>query len=341
MTERWRTELEKLRPGELPTDLWGRIGEGPQLEPLGLAPRSRVAAAVAAFAVFAGAAVLVWRVFAPIGDGGGTPIGGGGRTLSGGDVVEVPPRGDVAPVFLSDGRPVFVVHHDDGTVSVVDAFSSHVQYGIKDLVAWCPSTREFVEVAHEARFDEFGSWVSAGPAPSGLATFAYDVVDRDGNGDAASIRVGAIGAPSAGGSAPETDSSTYPPLCPEEPGVAGTVRVISGNTGQEGFVLPHTIERADVWRSPAEVVAAAPDGWIAVEGRLLVSRDGFVQLCAKVDGERCIGGATVRGIDGVGLLVNVVIPHPEWYGDEPGVWIAHVDDGLLRDVGGLFFLPLT
>ena len=133
------------------------------------------------------------------------------------------------------------------------------------------------------------------------------MVDRDGNGDAASIRVGAIGDPSAGGSAPETDPSTYPPLCPEEPGVAGTVRVISGNTGQEGFVLPHTIERADAWRSPAEVVAAAPDGWIAVEGRLLVSQDGFVQLCADVDGERCIGGATVRGIDGVGLLVNVVI----------------------------------
>ena len=58
MTERWRTELDKLRPGELPDDLWGRIGEGPQLEPLGLAPRSRVAAAVAAFAVFAVAAVL-------------------------------------------------------------------------------------------------------------------------------------------------------------------------------------------------------------------------------------------------------------------------------------------
>ena len=68
MTERWRTELDKLRPGELPADLWGRIGEGPQLEPLGLTPRSRVAAAVAAFAVFAVAAVLVWRVFAPIGE---------------------------------------------------------------------------------------------------------------------------------------------------------------------------------------------------------------------------------------------------------------------------------
>ena len=38
MTERWRTELDKLRSGELPADLWGRIGEGPQLEPLGPSP---------------------------------------------------------------------------------------------------------------------------------------------------------------------------------------------------------------------------------------------------------------------------------------------------------------
>ncbi len=331
MTERWQTELSKLRRGELPADLWGRIGDGPQLGPLGPTRRSRVAAAVTALAVFAVSAVLLWRVFAPVGDDG--------QTLSGADVLEVPPLGQVAPVFLADGRPVFVVHHEDGSVSVVDAFSSHVQYGIKDLVAWCPSTREFVEVAHEARFDEFGTWVSAGPAPFGLATFAFDVVGRDADGEPSSIRVGAIQDPSPGGSAHETDSSTYPPLCPEGAGAAGTVRVISGNTGQEGFVIPHTLERADVWASPGEVVAAAPEGWIAVEGRLLVSGDGFVQLCTDVQGDRCVDGAIVRGLDGVGLLVNVVLPHPEWYGDEPGVWIARVEDGVLRDVGGLFFLP--
>jgi hypothetical protein len=330
MTERWRSELTKLRGGELPPDLWGRIGDGPRLEALGPTPRSRVAAAVTALAVFAAAAVLLWRVFAPFGDEG--------RSLSGSDEVTVPPRGEVAPVFLADGRPVFVVHHEDGAVSIVDAFSSHVQYGIKDLVAWCPSTREFVEVAHEARFDEFGEWVSAGPAPSGLATFAYDVVGTDVNGDPSSIRVGEIREPSAGGSAPETDPSTYPPLCPDVGDAAGTIRVISGNTEQEGFVVPHSLDRADVWATPAEAVAAGPEGWITVRGRFLVASDGFVQLCAEVEGDRCIDGATVRGVDGVGLLVNVVIPHPEWYGDEPGVWIARVEDGLLRDVGGIWFL---
>jgi hypothetical protein len=120
-------------------------------------------------------------------------------------------------------------------------------------------------------------------------------------------------------------------------GAVDTVRVVSGNTGQVGFVVAHAIDPADVWATPAEAVSAAPEGWIVMRGRFLVASDGFVQLCAEVEGDRCIDGATVRGVDGVGLLVNVVIPHPEWYGDEPGVWIARVDAGLLRDVGGAWF----
>jgi hypothetical protein len=314
----------------VPTDLWGRVGEGPQLAPLGPPRRSRVVAGVTALAMFAVAAALVWRVFAP--------PGGNVRTLAGPDVVAVPARGDVAPVFLPDGRPVFVAHHEDGTVSVIDAFSSHRPYGLEDLVAWCPSTRDFVEIAHEARFDELGSWHTAGPAPGGLATFAFEVVERDTAGDPASIRVGEILDPSSGGSAPETDPSTYPPFCPAEDGpsvTAGTTPVLSGVTEQVGDVVRHTIDRADVWASPAEVVAADPDGWIVVGGRLLVSRsDGFVQLCAEVDGERCIDGAIVRGIDGVGLLVNVLIPSPGgFYAEEPGIWIGLVEDGVLLDIG--------
>ena len=329
MTERWRHELTKLKGAQLPADLWDRIEDGPQLAPLGTTRRSRVAAAVTALAVFAIAAALVWRVFAPAGTSD--------RTLAGPDVVAVPARGDVAPVFLPDGRPVFVVHHPDGTVSVVDAFSSHRPYGLRDLVAWCPSTHDFVEIAHEARFDEFGNWRSAGPAPYGLATFSFEVVERDAAGDPASIRVGEMLAPSPGGSAHETDPSTYPPFCPaEEEGTvtAGTAPVVSGVSGEVGVVLRHTIDRADVWGSPAEVAAAHPDGWIAVEGRLLVSRsDGFVQLCGEVDGERCINGAIVRGLDGVGLLVNVIIPHPDFYAVEPGIWIGRVEDGLLLEIG--------
>ncbi len=117
MTERWQRELNKLRRAELPADLWERIVKGPRLEPPRAHIRSRAIAAATALAVFAVAAVIAWQAF--------QPFRAATRTLAGPAVLAVPPRGDVAPDFLPDGRPVFVVHHDDGTVSVVDAFSSH------------------------------------------------------------------------------------------------------------------------------------------------------------------------------------------------------------------------
>ncbi len=329
MTERWQAELTKLRRAQLPTELWDRVGEGPHLEPLGPPRRSRVAAAVVALGVFALAALLVWRLL-PAGE---TTV----RSLAGPDVLAVPPRGEVAPAFLPDGRPVFVVNHEDGSVSVIDAFSSHRPFGLLDTVAWCPSTSEFVEMAHEARFDEFGTWTSAGPAPSGLATFDFEVVERDANGNPTAIRVGAVRDPSPGGSAHETDPSTYPDFCPvgDEGAAPGTRIVVSGNTGQAGRVLTHTIPRDDVWPTPAGVVAAAPDGWVAVDGQLLVARDGFVQLCADVIGDRCVEGAIVRGIDGIRLLLDVIDRVPDFYAVHPYTWLARVQDGVLVDIAGV------
>ena len=166
-----------------------------------------MATVVTAFAVFALAGLLVWKVFGPVGNG---------RSLAGPDVLEVPARGDVAPVFLPDGRPIFIVHHEDGTVSVVDAFSSHRAWGFEELNVWCPTTREFVEWAHEAHYDEYGHWVSAGPAPTGVQIFAFDVVGRDAAGDPASIRVGAIQHPPPGARprspSPRDHRSARPPM---------------------------------------------------------------------------------------------------------------------------------
>ena len=155
MDDRYRRELTKLHGGELPADLWDRVQEGPRMAPLGPPRRSRVTAGVVAFAVFALAAFFVWKAFPST--AASQP---GGST-----VVTVPPRGETSAVFLDDGRPVFVVHHVDGTVSVVDAFSSHRAWGVEELNVWCPSTREFVEVAHEAHFDEYGTLTPvSGPA---------------------------------------------------------------------------------------------------------------------------------------------------------------------------------
>jgi hypothetical protein len=75
------------------------------------------------------------------------------------------------------------------------------------------------------------------------------------------------------------------------------------------------------------------NGWFAVRGTLLVGSDGFVQLCANVDGDACGGGAIVRGIDGVGLLVNVLlkVEGPSGY-EEPRVWLARLDGTVLDDL---------
>jgi hypothetical protein len=314
MSERWQRELTKLHRAELPADLWDRIVlEGPRLEPLPPPQRSRVAAAVVAFAVFAFAGILLWRALAPAVN---TP------TLAGPDVLTVPPRGDVAPVFLPDGRPVFVVHHEDGSVSVVDAFSSHRAWGVEELLAWCPSGRNFVEPAHGARFDEYGNYQSIGPAPTGIATFSFDVVERDSSGDPISIRPGAMQPPSPAGSEPVTDPER-PPLCGFPDG------------GFEELVV-HELDSAFIWDSPAAAVAAAPEEWITVRGTMLVSSDGFVQLCAEVVGRQCREGAVVRGLDGVGLMVNVTSGPDVTAYEEPGVWLARVRDGVLDDVGRTF-----
>lgn len=80
---------------------------------------------------------------------------------------------------------------------------------------------------------------------------------------------------------------------------ADRARLTSARTSAEaGLVVAHAIDDDRVWDSPAEAVAAAPTGWVAIRGTLHVDSDGFVQLCAQVVDERCEGGVVVRGSTG-------------------------------------------
>lgn len=313
MTERWQRELTKLRGGELPEGLWGRAAQGPRMDPLPEPGRSRLAAAVVAVMVFALAAVFAVRAFGPFRNAD--------QTLAGPDVLTVPAPGETAAEFLPDGHPIFVVHHRDGALSVVDAFSSHGAWGFEDLVVWCPTTRHFVEWAHEAHFDEYGAWRSAGPAPFGLATYDFEVVGRDASGDPVSIRVGEEQEPDPGHSAPETEPGR-PPFCP--PG--------------DAFVT-HTIDPSAIYDSPADAVAAAPEGYVAVRATLLVDEeDAFPQLCAEVVEGVCVDGVPVRGIDSVRFLLEVLRPNEESLAyEEPQVWLVRIRDGVIDDPGGVSF----
>ena len=101
------------------------------------------------------------------------------------------------------------------------------------------------------------------------------------------------------------------------------------------MVLAHTLDGIKVWDSPAEAVAAAPTGWVAIRSTLHVDRDGFVQLCAQVLDDACEGGVVVRGVDGVGLMVNVT--RFDWVSgyEEPQVWLVQIHDGVIDNPAGV------
>ncbi|MDQ3537338.1 MAG: hypothetical protein M3415_00860 [Actinomycetota bacterium] len=118
--------------------------------------------------------------------------------------LRLPPRGSVSAQFL-DSRPVFVVHDQNGGVSVLDARSPHL-VGRK-LLAWCEDGRAFIDVQHGSAFDEHGRY-TFGPAPRGMAS--YDVVALP----AGAVTAGARRPGPPRGS--ETDSSSPAACWPED-----------------------------------------------------------------------------------------------------------------------------
>jgi hypothetical protein len=108
--------------------------------------------------------------------------------------VHLPAVGQVEGVRLRDGRPVFVVHHQSGEISVLDGFATHVPYGVFKLLRWCPSSRIFEDPAHGADYDEWGRR-SGGPSPTGMIAFGFQL------GSGGRLVVGAEVGPIAGGDA--------------------------------------------------------------------------------------------------------------------------------------------
>lgn len=95
-----------------------------------------------------------------------------------GERLEVPPPGEVRSEELRDGTAVWIVHHSDGTVSVLDAVSSHRPFGVGQLVGWCATASGFQDPQHGSVFDDRGRY-QAGPAGVGLSRFTVSSL-RDG-----------------------------------------------------------------------------------------------------------------------------------------------------------------
>jgi hypothetical protein len=294
MSERWQRELTKLRQApELPEDLWDRARTGPRMQEARNPRRTRAVTIAVALALTIPVLALAWIAMRPLRGAQVTPGGLG--------VVDVPPLGQVAPANLADGRPVFVVHRDDGTVEVIDGYSTHVPWGLAKLVAWCSTSRTFDDVFHGARWSESGTYIS-GPAPTGLATYE-STIHPDGR-----VLVGSRIPPAPRPSSGEVHADG--PLC-----------MTSANL--EYATLPTKVSD-----SPAHVVASAPVGWVAVRGQLIRGSSTGAELCTLLarGSAACAEGARVEGIDVRGL-----------FDQDPrsvisGTFIARVQDGSLVDL---------
>jgi hypothetical protein len=289
MTERWKQELMKLRGApELPEDLWAGMRAGRRMT---VPPPSRRRATIiaVAFTVVIPVFVFAWIALRPL----------HGAQISSLDVLVVPPTGQVAPANLAGGRPVFVVHHTDGTVSVVDGFSTHVVFGMAKVNAWCPASRTFFDPFHGSEWTERGFFL-AGPAPTGLVTY-HTTMLPDGR-----VRVGPPIRPS-----PRGAGGSFQPVGPFCQSLAGTVRP----------TLP-----TRVFTSPSALVDASPAGWVAVKG-VLADVGGRAELCSSFSSvsAACPDSAQVDGLDVVKLF-------RESSASFPGTYIGRVESGALVEL---------
>lgn len=217
-----------------------------------------------------------------------------------------PATGEVRADYLPDGTPVWVIGHDDGGVSVISAFDTHTPLNLGKLNWWCPPADGIENPAHGSRWDEYGVKIG-GPAPLGLPSWEVRVVG-------ATVAVGQplpgppLGTPFLGDEEPDR-TWCVPPA---------------------GRVILHRFEDWPVWDSPTDAVAAAPDTWILLDGRLTVV-GAQVRLCA------------LTGCEDSVVATGLGIPSPEVValGDPfPSTrWLARVRDGRLVDVTQLAFDP--
>jgi hypothetical protein len=280
-------DLDRL---EVPAS-WSEVKRRRPGPPLREPERSRrIVEVVMALAVAAAGIALVLRafVFAP-----GQPAGP--SSLAGSDVLDVPPVGEVVTAFLADGHPVFVAHHQDGSVSVIDGFSTHRPWGLEELVGWCTSSRTFDESEHGAKFNEYGEYL-VGPASADLATYEIEPV-----GGRVRVRSALVPATRTEDSRVELQGSPCGP-------------------GADALLL-HRIPSSAAFDSPAAAVEARPDGWIALRGVLLVRAGEPALLCATFEADSCASAARVEGINSEGWLEFL---HRSKVTLESG-WIARVE----------------
>jgi hypothetical protein len=186
-------------------------------------------------------------------------------------VLPRPAAGDARADYLPDGTPVWVVGHGDGSASMLAGFDTHRPFGIGKLLWWCESAGALENPHHGSKWDEYGRRLG-GPAPRDLASWTTQAVGSQ----------VALGAQRTLGAAPD-------PLGPPE----SEREWCAGEAPDATF---HTFDGWELWTSPTAAIAAAPTGWILLEGLLEFDPDDRPILCA-LDG--CDDAALAVGVETV------------------------------------------
>ncbi len=184
-------------------------------------------------------------------------VGGGANAVELRPQLPVPGPGGAIATVLPDGAPVFVIRHDDASVSVVSAVDTH----LNNLVVWCPDSGGFVEPGPASRWDGRGRYVF-GPAPTGLSAYEAELTAGG------RVRVGRRLDPPAR-SVDATPLATD--ACVDAEG--------AGGISPDESLLPPV-------QAPEEVRGSGQ--FVRVRGRLSVPRDGTPRLCSiPSDGVEC------------------------------------------------------
>ena len=188
-------------------------------------------------------------------------------------LLQRPAAGEVRPDYLADGTPVWVIGHEDGTVSVLSGFDTHRPSNLGKLLWWCRSAHAFQNPEHGAKYDEYGIRIG-GPAPTGLPTYAVEA-------SGSRISVGEL-RPGA-------------PIGTEHSGPREFDLEWCLEPGPD--VLYHTFHGWQTWDSPTAAVEAAPAGWILLAGQLALGDGGQVILCAPSGCQDAVPAVSVEPPD--------------------------------------------
>lgn len=221
-------------------------------------------------------------------------------------VLSVPVEAGVAADELVDGTPVWLVHHDDGSVTVLDAASAHRSMGASHLVDWCATGEVFVDQGSMSVYDQHGTAL-AGPAAEGLK---------------------AVSATPAGGSvAVERSDFTSRPQQPTGASVSEVCPEGSEDDASERFVQ-HSAGDREAMSVEDAAADADPGDMVAVRDAVIVVRQDGAVACPRSDlrfdaaGPQC-GGVTVAGL----------APEPgDAFAVLEGTFLARFRGGVAEDV---------